>query len=387
MIVKNDEQVDYESDLSFKDKSIPYQQYREDYMDRHSSIDAHYSPNKLERAHPLLNKAHNYDEWEERTRQQRGREKHNVYYQDSSQLHDRYQYNYPRQQRRENYGQNQRLRSDIYNPNQNSHHHSSQYPYHPYTPSPPSRSSSSSIASRSFNNAKISNSFENTNTRHTSSNLPMNVHYVTEITDNDVLCGRGGATNVHLGNRRFRRIVKDYQQTYLTAKKKDKPAVASFVVDLIRKKCPPGRFLKKDTNHNAWYDVGDVKAREKTSQALREGAPFMKRERLGLSSSGSTSLDDSKAFLSEKEQNDQHLKNSSPSKIIIENSAKADSATFSAKEKDANENDTLYEHQKQAGKRKITSISSSQDEMTSKEKELLAIFDPPRAKSLLRSSR
>ena len=102
-----------------------------------------------------------------------------------------------------------------------------------------------------------------------------------------VLCGRGGATNSHSGNRAFRSLVKDHQEKYLRAKKRDKPAVASLVVDLIRDK--GGRFLRRyDTDHTGqvrWVDIGDERAREKTCQALRENAPELRRRKLVMSSS------------------------------------------------------------------------------------------------------
>jgi hypothetical protein len=120
------------------------------------------------------------------------------------------------------------------------------------------------------------------------------VEYVTELCEHDVLSGRGGATNSYRGNRAFRTLVKDYQEEYLRAKKRDKPAVASLIVDNIRKR--GGRFLRRDTNHNRrrlnrhdgsngsggymihWVDIGDDRAREKTCQALREGAPELRRQ-------------------------------------------------------------------------------------------------------------
>jgi len=39
-----------------------------------------------------------------------------------------------------------------------------------------------------------------------------------------------------------------------------------------------GRFLQKDIQTNKWNDIGDQKAKEKTSQALREGAPEIRTE-------------------------------------------------------------------------------------------------------------
>jgi hypothetical protein len=102
--------------------------------------------------------------------------------------------------------------------------------------------------------------------------------FIMDINNNDVLCGRGGATNSHVGNREFRKLVKKFKDKYLSAKKKDKPAVAAEVVEVIRKLDPPGRFLKKDKDSGYWLDIGDLRAKEKTSQALREGAPLIRKQ-------------------------------------------------------------------------------------------------------------
>jgi hypothetical protein len=91
----------------------------------------------------------------------------------------------------------------------------------------------------------------------------------TDINTNDVLCGRGGATNNHDGNRRFRSTVTEYQPEYLEARKKDKAVIARRIVRIIRER--GGRFLRRDDSTGQWIDVGDKKAVEKTSQALREG--------------------------------------------------------------------------------------------------------------------
>lgn len=98
-----------------------------------------------------------------------------------------------------------------------------------------------------------------------------------QIGTNDVLCGRGGLTNHHPGNIHFRRLVRQLQPDYLRASKRDKAGIARQIVDNIRILNPPGRFLKKDTaNPGVWKDIGNRKAREKTSQALREGAPELR---------------------------------------------------------------------------------------------------------------
>eukprot|EP00550_Attheya_septentrionalis_P012747 CAMPEP_0198303914 /NCGR_PEP_ID=MMETSP1449-20131203/57133_1 /TAXON_ID=420275 /ORGANISM="Attheya septentrionalis, Strain CCMP2084" /LENGTH=1001 /DNA_ID=CAMNT_0044006421 /DNA_START=351 /DNA_END=3356 /DNA_ORIENTATION=- len=90
-----------------------------------------------------------------------------------------------------------------------------------------------------------------------------------EISMNDVLCGRGGGTNSQIGNRRFRQLVTDFQPVYLLARRKEKPLIARTIVLILRNR--GGRFLKKDEASGGMFDVGDIKAEAKTSQALREG--------------------------------------------------------------------------------------------------------------------
>lgn len=111
---------------------------------------------------------------------------------------------------------------------------------------------------------------------------PANSLSVTSpISINDVLCGRGGLTNHHPGNIFFRKLVRHNQESYLLATKRDKAGVAKGIVDTIRSLNPPGRFLKKARDISAngvWVEIGDRKAREKTSQALRERAPELRSE-------------------------------------------------------------------------------------------------------------
>jgi hypothetical protein len=89
------------------------------------------------------------------------------------------------------------------------------------------------------------------------------------INSHDVLCGRGGGTNSQVGNRRFRKLVQEFQPTYLMARRKEKPLLARTIVLIIRKR--GGHFLKKDEESGELFEVGDLKAEAKTSQALREG--------------------------------------------------------------------------------------------------------------------
>ena len=100
-------------------------------------------------------------------------------------------------------------------------------------------------------------------------------------TDYDVLFGRGGMTNSHQGNRRFRDIIALHRPDYIRAVKLDKPSVARKIVRSIRYGTPPGRFLRKHDD-GFWYDVGDRTAAEKTSQGLRERSNAEKRQRSAL---------------------------------------------------------------------------------------------------------
>lgn len=98
---------------------------------------------------------------------------------------------------------------------------------------------------------------------------------ITHVQQDDVLCGRGGETNHHQGNIQYRNLVKAFQPLYIASKRRDKPRLAQCIVYTVRQS--GGRFLKRtDPRSNTWTDVGNIKAREKTSQALREGAPELR---------------------------------------------------------------------------------------------------------------
>ena len=90
---------------------------------------------------------------------------------------------------------------------------------------------------------------------------PRGIGPVMDPNDNDVLCGRGGRINAHVGNIRFREMVVSRKKEYLSpaTKKLEKAHIAAQVVQDIRAKDPPGRFLKEDPD-GSWYDIGDAKA-------------------------------------------------------------------------------------------------------------------------------
>ena len=98
----------------------------------------------------------------------------------------------------------------------------------------------------------------------------------------DILCGRGAAVNFHHGNHVFRDMVKEYQTVYLCSKRSDKPRIAAELMELVRSK--GGRFLRRiKTTYNgqsrfAWEEIGQRRRYEKVCQALREGAPELRRQ-------------------------------------------------------------------------------------------------------------
>lgn len=108
------------------------------------------------------------------------------------------------------------------------------------------------------------------------SNWPLSE--IPEPCKNDVLFGRGGGTNHHDGNKRYRRMVDKRKVDYVNSKRLDKPLIALDIIREWRAQKPPGRFLKLDEATGLWEDVGDRKAREKTSQALREKAPQLRKQ-------------------------------------------------------------------------------------------------------------
>jgi hypothetical protein len=100
--------------------------------------------------------------------------------------------------------------------------------------------------------------------------LPQETTNIEKPHSNDVLCGRGGSSNRHLGNMQFRELVAANKMSYVELTKKQKMLVARQIVDMLQSASPPGRFLAKDLDTGLWYNIGVPRSLEKTSQALRE---------------------------------------------------------------------------------------------------------------------
>jgi len=96
--------------------------------------------------------------------------------------------------------------------------------------------------------------------------------------EHDVLSGRGNFVNYHAGNEYFRALVQKHKVAYVACPKPQKGKFSQMIVDEIKSRDPPGRFLKQDAKSKLWYNIGEKKALDKTRQALREGAPDIQKE-------------------------------------------------------------------------------------------------------------
>ncbi|GAX24787.1 hypothetical protein FisN_18Lh135 [Fistulifera solaris] len=107
---------------------------------------------------------------------------------------------------------------------------------------------------------------------------PLPLTDIEELTAHDVLCGRGVTTNKWAGNEQFRSLVGLNKELYVTSTKRQKMAISRSIVDAVRSMNPPGRFLEKNMDTGLWNDIGNRKAIEKTSQALRDGAATLRKQ-------------------------------------------------------------------------------------------------------------
>eukprot|EP00978_Attheya_sp_CCMP212_P007610 scaffold17576_cov46-Attheya_sp.AAC.2 len=163
------------------------------------------------------------------------------------------------------------------------------------------------------------------------------------INEHDVLCGRGGETNHHPGNVRYRTLVKQHQRDYLAAKRRDKPRIARLIVQEVR--TAGGRFLKKDSA-GTWRDVGSGKAREKTSQALREGAPELRNSDTPTTDSSppaNTIIGQGQTTIPHSNDNDEIVK--SPSRVSSSSCSDNEFSYFSS--------DEVAQHQQDSSPQKM----------------------------------
>lgn len=115
--------------------------------------------------------------------------------------------------------------------------------------------------------------------------------------ENDILLGRGGKNNQHVGNEQLRSIARSHRNNYRMSTKKGKSHISREIVAFIRRMDPPGRFLKKDGVTGRWEDVEDDTAREKVSQVLRDAVSAIKGSSDDRLSDGDSELDSTPALV------------------------------------------------------------------------------------------
>jgi hypothetical protein len=87
--------------------------------------------------------------------------------------------------------------------------------------------------------------------------------------ENDILLGRGGNNNKHVGNEQLRVMALGRVQSYMNATKTLKTRMVNELVASVRSLDPPGRFLRQDST-GQWFDAGNKFAKEKASQVFRD---------------------------------------------------------------------------------------------------------------------
>lgn len=106
-------------------------------------------------------------------------------------------------------------------------------------------------------------------------NTSISIVAFTELTEFDVLFGRGSGITKMAGNQKFHRLVDQHRAMYRAAVKTQKLVISKHVIAMVHAK--GGRFLKmmddysnSNSNIKLCITVSQIRAQEKTSQALRE---------------------------------------------------------------------------------------------------------------------
>jgi hypothetical protein len=93
--------------------------------------------------------------------------------------------------------------------------------------------------------------------------------YIENIQPHDILCGRGGRSNNHTGNKKYRLVVANMKYRYQQCPAKTlKTDLSRAIVEYCH--AYGARFIKYDETKNKYYVLSKAEARKKTSQALRE---------------------------------------------------------------------------------------------------------------------
>eukprot|EP00977_Amphora_coffeiformis_P019551 scaffold7349_cov173-Amphora_coffeaeformis.AAC.32 len=98
------------------------------------------------------------------------------------------------------------------------------------------------------------------------------------LREHDVLSGRGAFVNEYPGNQHLRSLATSRHEQFRTGNYAEKRKTALEIVNEIKSRLPPGRFLKKpDPQEESrpliggeWVQMSDEKAIAKTCQVLRD---------------------------------------------------------------------------------------------------------------------
>jgi hypothetical protein len=100
--------------------------------------------------------------------------------------------------------------------------------------------------------------------------MDMYGYYQTKLNEHDVLYARGNGANNTIGNKRYRKEIRDYKLSYQTNARnnKEKELIARKVMEKIRLR--GGRFFHYPTEGGQLCDAPDHIVLSKVKQALRE---------------------------------------------------------------------------------------------------------------------
>mmetsp|Transcript_18190 Transcript_18190/g.50485 ORF Transcript_18190/g.50485 Transcript_18190/m.50485 type:complete len:319 (-) Transcript_18190:482-1438(-) len=122
---------------------------------------------------------------------------------------------------------------------------------------------------RKINNAKSNNakSKKATKRKTTQGKHGPPCDLVENITDLDIIFGRGGQSNKHSGNAWYRDVIEKNKRKHAKLDKVGKTALSKDIVCSVYAR--GGRFLKVDKATGQWYQASFNDARDKVAKALR----------------------------------------------------------------------------------------------------------------------
>jgi len=98
--------------------------------------------------------------------------------------------------------------------------------------------------------------------------------------DNDVVGGRGKGFINHPGNIDYRRLVVFECDRYIAGSNEEKKRIVSQIINKVKSKNPPGRFLNRDKKTDPWTCMDVDKILRKVSHSLREDRPQLEHQLL-----------------------------------------------------------------------------------------------------------